>query len=130
VKLGSLHPTRDFNYVSDTVRGFIAAAQSECVTGEVINIGSNFEVSIGDTAKLIAETMGMELDIETEDVRLRPDKSEVERLWADNTKARELLGWEPLYGGIDGLRRGISETVAWFRNPDNLKAYKAGIYTI
>lgn len=130
IKLGALHPTRDFNYVADTVRGFIAMAEAERSVGEVINIGSNYEISIGETARLIADVMGIELDTETDAVRLRPEKSEVERLWADNAKARELLGWEPTYGGVEGLRRGLSETVDWFRDPDNLKAYKAGIYNI
>jgi dTDP-glucose 4,6-dehydratase len=130
IKLGSLHPTRDFNYVADTVRGFIAVAEAERAVGEVINIGSNFEVSIGETARLIAETMGVELEIETDTIRLRPEKSEVERLWADNAKAREFLGWEPLYGGIEGLRRGLAETVAWFCDPRNLNSAKAGIYTL
>lgn len=130
VKLGAVHPTRDFNYVTDTVRGFIAVAEAERAVGEVINIGSNFEVSIGDTARLVAEVMGVELEVETDEVRLRPDKSEVERLWADNARARELVGWEPLYGGVDGLRRGLAETVAWFRDPRNLNVYKAGIYNI
>jgi len=130
IRLGSLHPTRDFNYVADTVRGFIAVAEAERAVGEVINIGSNFEVSIGETARLIAETMGVELEIETDATRLRPDKSEVERLWADNAKAREFLGWEPLYGGTEGLRRGLAETVAWFLDPRNLNTYKSGIYAL
>jgi NAD dependent epimerase/dehydratase len=130
IKLGSLHPTRDFNYVADTVRGFIAVAEAEKSVGEVINIGSNFEISIGDTARLIAEVMGEEVDIITDDVRLRPEKSEVERLWASNDKARELLGWQPKYAGVDGFRRGLKETVDWFTVADNLKVYKADIYNI
>ncbi|OCA87872.1 NAD-dependent dehydratase [Bacillus sp. FJAT-27225] len=130
IKLGSLSPTRDFNYVKDTVNGFISVAESKNSLGEVINIGSNYEISIGDTVKVIAEVMGSEIEIETEDVRLRPEKSEVERLWADNSKAKKLLGWEPAYGGLEGFRRGISETAEWFTNPENLKAYKADIYNI
>ncbi len=130
IKLGSLHPTRDFNYVSDTVQGFIAIAESDHSVGEVINIGSNFEISIGETVQLIAEIMNAEIDIETEDVRLRPDKSEVERLWADNRKARELLGWSPKYGQQEGFRRGLAETVEWFSDPCNLNYYKVGIYNI
>ena len=129
IKLGSLHPTRDFNYVKDTVRSFIAAAQSD-VIGEVINIGSNYEVSIEDTVNLIAEIMNIDLEIATDQQRLRPQNSEVERLWADNTKAKELLGWEPLYGGKEGLRRGLSETIDWFTNPNNLKQYKSNIYNV
>jgi NAD dependent epimerase/dehydratase len=130
LKLGAVHPTRDFNFVSDTVSGFIAALTSDRGAGEVINIGSNFEVSIGDTARTIAEVMGVDIQIETDDQRLRPQKSEVERLWASNAKAKELLGWEPRYAGLDGLRRGLAETVAWFREPANLGRYKADIYNI
>lgn len=130
IKLGALHPTRDFNYVMDTVRGFIAVAESDRAVGEVINIGSNYEVSIGDTVQMIAEVMGVKVKVETEQVRLRPDKSEVERLWAENKKARELVGWQPQYAGKEGLRRGLSETVAWFTNPENLRSYKADIYNI
>lgn len=129
IKLGALHPTRDFNYVQDTVSGFIAAAQSNIV-GEVINIGSNYEISIGDTVNLIAETMKIDLEIDTDQQRLRPQNSEIERLWADNTKAKQLLGWEPLYGGRDGFKRGLTETIDWFTNPDHLKKYKSNIYNI
>ena len=130
LKLGAIHPTRDFNYVADTVNGFIAVAESDNSIGEVINVGSNFEVSIGDTVRMIAEVMGAEVEIETDDVRLRPEKSEVERLWADNNKAAELLGWKPEYAGLDGLRRGLSQTAEWFSNPENLRSYKSDIYNI
>jgi dTDP-glucose 4,6-dehydratase len=130
LKLGALHPTRDFNFVRDTVRGFLAVAESNRSIGEVINIGSNFEVSIGDTVQMIAETMGVEVEIETEAVRLRPEKSEVDRLWADNTKARELAGWTPEYAGREGMKRGLVETAAWFTNLDNLKKYKSDTYVI
>ncbi len=130
IKLGALHPTRDFSYVSDTVRGFIAMAEADGAVGEVVNIGSNFEISIHDTALLIAETMGREIEIETDEVRLRPADSEVERLWADNAKARTLLGWEPQYAGRDGLRRGLAETCAWFNEPGNLDRYRPEIYNI
>ena len=130
IKLGALSPTRDFNFVKDTARGFISVMNSDKSVGEVINIGSNFEVSIGDTAKIIAEAMGVEIEIECEAERLRPEKSEVNRLWADNSKAKRLLGWEPKYGGRDGFRRGLKETAEWFTNPDNLKRYKADVYNI
>lgn len=130
IQLGALHPTRDFNYIHDTVRGFVAVAESDQSPGEVINIGSNYEVSIGDTVEIIAEIMGVRVEIATDHARLRPEKSEVERLWADNTKARNLLGWKPLYGGRDGFRRGLAETVKWFTNPENTKLYKAHIYNI
>lgn len=128
--LGSLHPTRDFNFVKDTVRGFIAVAESEKAIGEVINIGSNFEISVGETAALIGEVMGVDLTITTDDQRLRPEKSEVERLWADNSKAKALTGWQPEYGGRDGFARGLKETIEWFCDPENLKKYKADIYNL
>lgn len=130
IKLGSLHPTRDFNYVADTVAGFVAVAESKRSVGEVINIGSNYEISIGETVALIADIMGMAVEIETDDVRLRPDKSEVERLWADNQKALKLAGWQPEYAGKDGLRRGLIETIEWFAKPENLACYKADCYNI
>ncbi len=130
VKLGAVHPTRDFNYVLDTVASFVAALNSDQGIGEVINIGSNFEISIGDTARAIAEVMGAEIEILTETQRLRPEKSEVERLWADNGKARELLGWQPQYGGLEGFRRGLTETVEWFTKPSNLASYKFDIYNL
>ena len=124
IRLGSLHPTRDFNFVSDTVGGFIAALESDAGTGEVVNIGSNFEISIGDTVAMIAELMQSEIDIVSDDVRIRPEKSEVERLWADNAKAKQLWRWSPAYAGREGLRRGLAETIEWFRNPANLARYK------
>lgn len=130
IKLGAVHPTRDFNYVADTVGGFLAALVSDRGVGEVINIGSNYEISIGDTAKVIAEVMGVEIEIVTDEQRLRPEKSEVDRLWAANEKAGRLLDWQPSYGGVDGFRRGIAETVAWFREPSHLGAYKADIYNL
>ncbi len=130
IKLGAIHPTRDFSYVSDTVKGFIAALNAEKAVGEVINLGSNFEVSIGDTVKIIAELMDVDIDILTEGQRLRPEKSEVERLFADNTKAKQLMGWSPVYGGMEGFRRGLVETIEWFSKPANRSHYKSDMYNI
>ena len=130
LKLGAVHPTRDFNYVADTVAGFLAALSSDRAIGEVINIGSNFEVAIGVTAQTIAELMGVEIDITTDEQRLRPEKSEVERLWASNDRARELLSWSPAYGGVDGLRRGLQKTIDWFTVPGNLATYKSDTYNL
>lgn len=130
IKLGALSPTRDFSYVTDTVAGFIAALKSEKSIGEVINIGSNFEISIGDTAHTIAKVMGTEIEIISDEQRLRPEKSEVERLWASNEKASELLGWQPEYGGVEGFHRGLAETVAWFSKPSHLESYKSEIYNL
>ncbi len=130
IKLGAVSPTRDFNYVSDTVAGFISALESDRAIGEVINLGSNFEISIGETAHAIAHAMGVSIEIITEEQRLRPEKSEVERLCASNSKARELLGWQPQYSGRDGLNRGLKETVAWFCDPALLSRYKADLYNL
>lgn len=130
IRLGDLSPTRDFSYVKDTVRGFLAVAESEKSVGEVINIGSNYEISIGETARLIAEVMGKEIVLTTDQERIRPKNSEVQRLWADNTKARQLLGWTPTYGQREGFRQGLLETVQWLSDAANLKHYKPDIYSI
>jgi dTDP-glucose 4,6-dehydratase len=130
IELGAVSPTRDFNFVNDTVRGFLAVADSGKAIGEVINIGSGFEVSVGDTAQTIANVMATEIEIRTDEARLRPMGSEVERLWSSNTKATELTGWRPLYGSGDGFRRGLGETAAWFSNPENLRMYKTEAYNL
>jgi dTDP-glucose 4,6-dehydratase len=130
VRLGALHPTRDFNFVADTVDGLIAALHSEAGVGHVINLGSNFEVSIGDAAQVIAAVMGTEITVVEDDQRLRPAASEVDRLWADNKKAGLLLKWEPRFTGLDGFRRGLEITIAWFGNAQNIALYKVGGYAI
>lgn len=130
INLGSVSPTRDFNFVQDTVSGFIAALNSDQGVGEVINFGSNFEISIGDTAKLISRLMNSEIEIITDELRCRPVNSEVNRLWADNTKARTLFGWGPKYAGLEGFAHGLAETIKWFREPKNLSFYKSDIYNI
>ena len=115
---------------ADTVRGFIAAMQSDKAVGEVINLGSNYEISIGDTVRLIAERMHADVEIVSDEQRTRPKDSEVERLWAANAKAAELLGWQPEYGGLDGFARALDKTIDWFSQPENLAQYKHGIYNI
>jgi NAD dependent epimerase/dehydratase len=130
IDLGALHPTRDFNYIKDTVQGFVHVAESDRSVGEVINIGSNFEISIEETAQLVAEVMGVQIEIKTDHIRLRPEKSEVDRLWCDNRKALELTGWKPHWGDREGFKKGLSETVTWFTDPENLKMYKAHLYNI
>jgi NAD dependent epimerase/dehydratase len=124
ISLGAQHPTRDFNYVADTVRGFIAVAESEAAVGEVINIGTGFEISIKDLARCIAEVMGVEASVVSDEQRMRPELSEVDRLLASNEKALRLTGWRPSVGGIEGLRSGLSKTIAWFSDPANLARYK------
>lgn len=130
IKLGAISPTRDFNFVQDTVAGFIAALNSDQGLGEVVNFGSNFEISIGETAEMIAEVMSTEIEIITDEARLRPENSEVERLWAENSKAKELFEWVPSYAGRDGFKRGLAETVSWLSKPENLGAYKSDIYNL
>lgn len=129
IRLGSVHPTRDFSYVMDTVRAFEAVLVSEAAVGQVLNGGSGFEISVGDTARLIAERMGVDMDIVCDAERLRPADSEVERLFADNTRLRALTGWQPEYGGRDGFSRGLDATIAWFLRPENV-VQKTGRYLI
>ena len=130
VRLGSLDPSRDFSFVSDTVSGFVSAIGSNDSFGQVINLGSGFEVSIAETVNLIAEVMGVTTEVLTQEERVRPPLSEVDRLWADTTKAKDLLGWQPAYGGVDGFRRGLEETIEWFSEPANLARYKSDVYNV
>ncbi|MEQ8314082.1 MAG: NAD-dependent 4,6-dehydratase LegB [Gammaproteobacteria bacterium] len=130
IKLGALSPTRDFNYVTDTVAGFEAALNSAEGMGETINLGTGYEVSIGSLASIIMEIFDQEIEIECDEQRLRPEKSEVDRLCAANEKAKKILGWEPVYTGESGLRSGLSETINWFSNKENLKFYKPSIYNL
>lgn len=130
IKLGAVSPTRDFNYIKDTVAGFIAALITEKSIGEVINIGSNYEISIRETVKTIAEVMQTEIEITTDELRLRPENSEVERLFSCNKKAKILLDWEPKYAGLEGFRTGLDETVQWFSQSQNLNEYKSQIYNL
>lgn len=128
--LGDLRPTRDFNYVDDTVRGFIAIGESDKTIGEVVNLGTGFEVTIGGLVDMIVDVMGENVTVVQDEARLRPAGSEVFRLCASAEKARQLTGWEPEYVGMDGLRRGIEATASWFTNKDNLDMYKTGIYNV
>lgn len=130
IKLGATHPTRDFNFVEDTVKGIVAIASCDGAIGQVVNVGSNFEISIGDTARMIAELMRSPAEFVSDAQRFRPEASEVERLWADDGKMRRLTGWKAEYAGKDGLRRGLEKTIAWFSRKENLARYKAGTYNI
>jgi NAD dependent epimerase/dehydratase len=120
IKLGSVTPTRDFNFISDTVKGFISALSSKSGVGEVINLGSNFEISIQDIASLIGEIMNQEIKVIDSDERIRPENSE----------AIELLSWKPEYASLNGLKKGLEETVNWFKKPNNLNLYKSEIYNV
>lgn len=129
IRLGALHPTRDFNHASDLARGFIALARCDAAVGEEVNLGTGHEIAIGDLLTLIGDVLGVALQAETEDCRLRPSASEVERLCADGGKARRIAGWKPKYDGRDGLRRGLAETAAWFAARRDASS-RAGIYQL
>ncbi len=126
IKLGDLLPTRDLSYIGDTVQGFIRAAEVEGSNGEVIHLGTGIEISISDLAMKIAGLMGREISIESADERKRPEKSEVERLLADNSKAQKILAWKPAWN----LEKGLTETIKWFSMEENQSFYKSGIYNI
>lgn len=131
VKLGALDPTRDFTYVTDTADGLIAGLNApDGALGQVINLGTGFDISVRDTAHLIADVMGKPIDIVEDSNRLRPQKSEVERLLSDNSKAKTLLNWAPKLAGRDGLREGLSCSAAWFLDPANLARYRSDIYNV
>jgi len=126
IKLGDTTPTRDFNYVKDTCRGFIELAECDKAIGEVVNIGSNYEISIGDTLELIKKLMKSDVKFIKDDQRIRPEKSEVFHLWCDNTKISKLTGFKPEFN----IEQGLIKTIEWFKNPENLKKYKPDIYNI
>ena len=130
IRLGALSPTRDFNFVSDTCAAFQAIARCDEALGQVVNAASNFEISIGDVAALIGEVMNAELEIVTDERRLRPDASEVNRLFGDNSRLRQLTGWQPVYGGLEGFKRGLARTAKWFSDPSNLARYRPGSYVV
>ncbi|MDD3505501.1 MAG: NAD-dependent 4,6-dehydratase LegB [Sulfurimonas sp.] len=126
IKLGDVTPTRDFNYVEDTCRGFIALAKSDKTIGEIVNIGSNFEISVKDTLELIKDLMQSSVTFITEEQRIRPKNSEVQRLWCDNTKIKKLTGFEPHYS----IEEGLTKTIEWFSRKENLLKYKSNIYNV
>src|SRR3990167_3624986 len=126
IKLGDIKPTRDFNYVEDTCRGFLALARCNKTVGEILNIGSNYEISVADTLNLIRELMASNVEFIPDEQRLRPEKSEVSRLWCDNTKIQTLTGFTPNYS----IHQGLQKTIDWFTSPKNLSKYKTTIYNV
>tara|TARA_B100001175_G_C19454850_1_gene613260 strand:- start:466 stop:1458 length:993 start_codon:yes stop_codon:yes gene_type:complete len=126
LKLGDTKPTRDLNFVIDTCRGFLELAKESKSIGEVINIGSNFEISVGEVAQIIKKEMGSSIEIISDKSRIRPEKSEVMRLWCDNTKIHKLTGFKPDYN----IHTGLKKTISWFLQPENLSKYKADIYNV
>ncbi|WP_101758457.1 NAD-dependent 4,6-dehydratase LegB [Oceanicoccus sp. KOV_DT_Chl] len=126
IELGDVSPTRDFNYVEDTCRGFIELANAESAIGKTINIGSNFEITVGDTLNLIKKIMASDVKFITDEDRIRPGKSEVFRLWCDNSKIQEMTGFKPQNSIEDGLKK----TIDWFVQPENLAKYKVDLYNV
>lgn len=126
IKLGDLTPTRDFNFVKDTCKGFIELSRCDAAIGQEVNICSNNEISMRDTLNLIAHLMNSDVKFIEDQARIRPKNSEVFRLWGDNTKIKSLTGYEPSYS----LEEGLKETINWFLDKDNLKKYKADIYNV
>ncbi len=126
IKLGALHPTRDLLFVKDTVNGFVEIAKSDKTIGHEINIATQHEISIQDLAQMIIEIINPSAKIISDDVRMRPEKSEVERLLGSAEKIKGLTNWEPNYN----LEEGLKQTIEWFKNPANLKQYKAHIYNV
>ncbi|WP_373733984.1 NAD-dependent 4,6-dehydratase LegB [Bacteroides heparinolyticus] len=126
ILLGDLRPTRDFNYVKDTCKGFIELASCDAAIGQEVNISSNYEISMRDTLELIADIMKADVKFIEDEQRLRPKNSEVFRLWGDNTKINTLTGFSPSYT----IEAGLRETVKWFQEKENLRKYKSGIYNV
>jgi len=130
IELGDTSPSRDFNYISDTVSGFVKAMKSENGIGEVVNLGSNFEVFIKDTVSIIADVMNADVKIVSKSTRLRPKNSEVQRLFSSNSKAKELFNWTPEHAGLEGFKKGIIKTAKWFTNEKNLRHFKSNKYVV
>lgn len=126
IKLGDLSPTRDFNYVTDTCEGFIRLAESDAAIGKTVNIGSNYEISVRNTLEMIKELMASDVEFITDEQRIRPEKSEVFRLWCDNSQIQSLVGFKPEHT----IREGLLKTIEWFRDTKNLSKYKTDIYNV
>ena len=130
IQLGSLAPTRDFTYVTDTAQGFIQALKAKDLIGKTINLGTGYEISIYHLVHLIAQKMGKEVEVVLDPARLRPEKSEVQRLLSDNQLAKTLLDWHPRYSDHIGLEAGIEQTIEWFLKTENQVKYKPELYHV
>ena len=130
IRLGNLTPTRDFTYIEDTVKAFISAIKTKKISGEVINIGSKFEISIKDILKIINKDYGYNFDFKIDKKRVRNKNSEVYRLYASNAKAEKILKWIPKYSGLGGFKKALEKTISWFEDPKNLKYYNSDNYNI
>lgn len=130
IEIGSTTPTRDFTFVKDSAQGFILAAESDSIIGNTYNIGSNFEISVGELVSLLANLSGKKINIKIDTNRIRPANSEVERLFASTELATKHMSWNPQYGGIEGFKKGLLETMNWFQDKNNLSKYKTNIYNV
>ncbi len=130
INIGNLKPTRDFTFVTDTVDAFSKAIKATKINGEVINIGSNFEVSIKEIIQMVASITNRKVLIKKDRQRVRPKSSEVDRLVCSNKKAKKLLKWSPSSGGKKGFKKALAKTIKWFSNKENLKLYKSKIYNV
>jgi NAD dependent epimerase/dehydratase len=130
ISLGSLSPTRDLTFVTDTAEGFRAVAEGTGGLGEVFNMGSGFEISMGEVVEMLSEISGRKVAVTEDPARVRPENSEVERLWSDSSKIENAFGWKPAHAGRDGLYRGLEKTYAWFRDNSNQAGYDAKRYVV
>ncbi len=130
ISLGSLSPTRDLTFVTDTAEGFRAVAEGTGGLGEVFNMGSGFEISMGEVVDMLSDISGRKVAVTEDPSRVRPENSEVERLWSDSSKIEKIFGWKPAHGGHDGLYRGLEKTYAWFRDNSNEAGYDAQRYVV
>ena len=130
ISLGSLSPTRDFTFVADAAEGLRAVAEGDGGLGEVFNMGSEFEISMGEVLEVLSDISGRKVAVTEDPARVRPENSEVERLWSDSSKVEKAFGWKPAHGGRDGLYRGLEKTYAWFRDNSNEVGYDAKRYVV
>ena len=130
IKLGNLRSSRDFTLVEDTVNGFIKTIKNKKCIGEVINLGTGSHFTIKETVKMISKILDKKIKVTLDKKRIRPKKSEVDRLLSKNLKAKKILGWKPKYTGKKGFYRALKITINWFKNPKNLNLYKSDIYNV
>lgn len=128
LKLGSLYPTRDLTFVEDTADAFVSTLNKKKDIGEIINIGSGFEISVKDLVSQISKIMGIKIDIQKKKERIRPKRSEVDRLYANTKKAKKILNWTPKYSKKNGFEKGLKKTIEWFSKTENLNHYKTDIF--
>ena len=130
LKLGNLSPTRDFTFVEDTADSFIQTLKSKKISGETINVGNNFEISIKQIIEIMREEFGYNFNVILDKKRIREIKSEVFQLIASNKKAKKVLNWKPNYAGVKGFKLGLKKTIEWFQDPKNLQDYNSQSYSI